>query len=615
MDRQDFENKLIDWLDRPEAPDDLTSDPEERHALRAWRHTSEQIRSRLQLHEPPAALDQKILRAARQQAAQYASPPTRSWLHFLQQWQPIATFATLTLVVGMTFLLSQKTLFDQESAAPSLSVRDVAPAAPQVGQRAAHSPMPAQAKSSAEKDPNSPPSKQNALPSAPQGGFPKRDLTDTRTTDSKATGTVSPKASDDASGSHSLRYAPPPAEEKRPTPSASPTTPEKKTRSVGDFFRRLFSSKRKAKAKDAAPSSFAEGRNPSAKAPQPTAPTTATPSPALTAAPTKTIEPSKEMDDLAKKQDIENKRTDDADLPSPRMAEPPPQRNSASELSTKDQSRSRRGRAIRRYRTPTLRRRSRTRRKPRKVRERKGYGYTGSKPEPTQQATLPLSEPVLPKPAVRQQRKRRARPIRRLPRPAKRRPAPFQQPERGRASKAESAGIVGGNHRPSAPPPPPPSVEPPSVPKKPISVPRAESLDQRKHKLPQPTQSNTRAPIPAPPGDNEHAPTSTRDPAPSRQQPPTRETVALRQDGVNVSDSPEISVLSNKWPAAKKQQLARLHSLLQSNQTPQAIALAQQVLTQTPPTQRAALRRALLDFAKKNRYSAFFQGLSALPQP
>ncbi|MCB9641892.1 MAG: hypothetical protein H6728_02335 [Myxococcales bacterium] len=135
MDRQDFETKLIDWLDRPEAPEDLTSDLDERHELQAWRHLTHQVRQNLQLHEPPASVDQAILRAARQQAEQYAAPPKTNWISwFLQSWQPIATFATLTIMVGMTYVLSQKNLSQHAPALQTSRDFKAAPSAPMVPQ-------------------------------------------------------------------------------------------------------------------------------------------------------------------------------------------------------------------------------------------------------------------------------------------------------------------------------------------------------------------------------------------------------------------------------------------------------------------------------------------------
>ncbi len=603
MDRQDFENKLIEWLDRPEAPEDLTSNPEERHALRAWRHTSDQIRHHLQQHEPPASLDQQILRAARQQAAQYATPPARSWLHgFLQNWQPLATFATLTLVVGMTFLLSQKTL-QQETSAPSLSARDIAPAAPQTGQRAAHSPMPSP--SSAAEAPNTT-AKQKQSPSGSLNTLP-----------AKTPHTAEPTRSQSSETSTVPSYAPPPpVEEQKKTSVASPPTPPRKAkrRSFGQFFRDLFSPKRAEKSGDTESSSLREGRKGSTQTPQPVLPPAASPAKAL---PSQAPIARANADGATKKEDADLEKKSDPEWTSPTPGSPPPARMADPEPPPADRSntRSRRGRSAgrykrspKRYRAPTHKNNQpkRYRASAHKNNESKHYRASAHKDnerkspsqrddvEATKQEPSSLTDTRKPEvtATVRNTRKRRPR----LARPAR-----YATKKRAPRSQPEGLYLGGGRASPPAPPSPPAPLNTGfPAPKKPITSPRSVAFDKQA-KTNQPTQPVSQPPLPAPQSSQDPAPRVVQEPAPSS--PKKNELPS------------DLSVVSNEWSPSKKQQMVQLYRSLQNDQTDQAIALSKQILDSTPPAQRDALRQALLAFAKKYRYHAFFQQLSNTPAP
>jgi hypothetical protein len=111
MDRQELETKWLEWLDRPEEIEALTSDPQEAQELAQWRRTANQIREHLVSHEPSPATDRAILAAARKHA-HLATPTQQGILQKLAQWltlwQPVVTFASLTLVVGVVYILAQQ---------------------------------------------------------------------------------------------------------------------------------------------------------------------------------------------------------------------------------------------------------------------------------------------------------------------------------------------------------------------------------------------------------------------------------------------------------------------------------------------------------------------------
>ena len=111
MDRQELETKWLEWLDRPEDIEALTTDPQEAQELAQWRRTAAQIREHLVTHEPSPTVDRAILAAARKHTSQF-KPTQKDFLHKLAQWltlwQPALTFASLTLVVGVVYILAQQ---------------------------------------------------------------------------------------------------------------------------------------------------------------------------------------------------------------------------------------------------------------------------------------------------------------------------------------------------------------------------------------------------------------------------------------------------------------------------------------------------------------------------